>query len=331
MSELRLMQPFSTLSAAQRRRWTTVANAGRAGIEGSPAYAEAIARSGNDVQLVVAGAAWCPLVDGAEYLTTICQRYPVVAEGDGGFGDVLEVLRRERRQVYMPLVDSVYEGAAAEYGIVAWPRRANPVIDWSSREETLYERALRRGTSQIARKRRRLEAEGYSLSFAETGEDAARKMLEVDARSWKAARGQGMAQRGNQAALYSRLITEGAAQVSFLQLGSLPVAFRIDSLSGTVLRCLKWSFDESHRRFSPGLYLLTTGLDEEWGRTELTTVDLHGGPDSMKQLIESRREERSDLWLGETCVGERLREERMQFDALVSDHTLAGGGLRHAF
>lgn len=333
------MSDFGSLIELERMRridvqqWALISAAGPQSPESDPQYSELLATAGERIYVWNTSGAWCPLVRNGDVFTAVCPRDPVVAEDphNDAFIDVAHAVAAAGFQVYFPLVGRAVRDAARARGHSAWLRRGNPVVDWRTRDESIYERALRRGTSQVARKRRRLEDAGYQLSVKEHGADAARRMLAVDRRSWKTAQGQGMEQRGVQAKFYSTLVSEGFATASFLNLGDEPVAFRLDVLTGDTLACLKWSYDENHRRVSPGLYLLTTGLDVEWGDTNLETIDLHGGPDNLKRLVESRVEDRFDVWVGDWTRGRKLRANRLRLDDAVAGAVDEGQGLRHAY
>lgn len=63
----------------------------------------------------------------------------------------------------------------------------------------------------------------------------------------------------------------------------------------------------------------------------MRVVDLHGGPDTLKDLLYSERRPWVDLWYGDAEAGSRRAAERAAFDARVAAVREGGKGLRHAF
>jgi hypothetical protein len=326
---------LADLTAAELRGWQALYAAAGSRVQQSPDYAAALQHSGEDVAVAIAGDAVAVLTVAEGRATMACADIPVLSPGPANPSIVADVLTRAHQvtglPVYMPLADPSYAMLAPLGSFRMWERSPNSVIDWSRDGDGLLGRVRERGGSQAVRKRQMIERDGLALDTGRHGEDAARDMLAVDDRSWKAAAGQGMRQRGHQAGLYSRLISQGTATVTFLRHRGEPVAFRIDARADDRLACLKWSYDQAYARYSPGAYLLTVGLLAEWTGRGITVIDLFGGPDHLKNLVYSHRVPRIDAWYGDDKAGAALEEERLAFDARLRATLQAGKGLRHAF
>jgi hypothetical protein len=329
------VRALADLTAAELGRWQALYSAAGSRVQQSPDYAAALEHSGENVAVASAGDAVAILTVAGGRATMACADIPVLSPGPAEPAIVADVLTRVHQvtglPVYMPLTDPSYAVLAALGPFRTWERSPNSVIDWSRDGADLLGRVRERGGSQSARKRQMIERDGLVLDIGRHGEDAAWDMLAVDDRSWKAAAGQGMRQRGHQAGLYSRLISQGTASVTFLRHRGTQVAFRVDVRAGNRLACLKWSYDQMYARYSPGAYLLTVGLLAEWTGCGITTIDLFGGPDHLKNLIYSHHVPRIDAWYGDDMAGAALEQERLAFDARLRATLQAGKGLRHAY
>ncbi|MEV0265455.1 GNAT family N-acetyltransferase [Streptomyces sp. NPDC050617] len=346
---------WNGLTAGQAERWRALYARYGTRVQQSPAYAEALHRAGERLLVAVGRDTIVLFAVNATTLQTVCNDVPILSAESpestesteaaqagpaepAGCKQLFAVLAGARRvtglSVYAPLVAAEYAGVPERpqgEGFRAWPRPPNSVVDWSLEGADLWPRALGRGTSQLARKRRLVERDGLVLDSGRSGAAAARDMLAVDGNSWKAARGQSMRQRGTQSEVYGGLVRDGLLTVTFLRDGGRPVAFRLDGRVKDRLTCLKWSYDEAYRRYSPGLYLLTVGLTRQWSGVGIRTVDLFGGPDALKDLLYSARTRRADLWYGSPELGAERAAERRRLDALTSRAWKAGRGIRHAY
>ena len=329
------VRALADLTAAELEEWHALYAAAGSRVQQSPDYAAALEHAGEDVAVVIGGDAVAVLTIAGGRATMACADILVLPPGPAESAIVADVLTRVHQvtglPVYMPLADPSYAVLAALGSFRTWERSPNSIIDWSRDGADLLERVRERGGSQAARKQQIIERDGLALDTARHGKDAARDMLAVDDRSWKARAGQGMRQRGHQAGLYSRLISQGTATVTFLRHQGAPVAFRIDARAGDRLTCPKWSYDQAYARYSPGAYLLTAGLLAEWTRRGITTIDLFGGPDHLKNLVYSHRVSRIDAWYGDDKGGAALEKERLAFDIHLRAILQAGKGLRYAF
>ncbi|MCZ0970403.1 GNAT family N-acetyltransferase [Streptomyces albulus] len=254
--------------------------------------------AGHRVVVALAPDGIAAFTDEGAVLTAVCDDEPVLTEH--GQAErlarlVTAVHRATGASVYLPLVAAAHAESCARAGCTVWRRPPNSLIDWSRDGADLWERALARGSSQLRRKRRLVERDGLTLRPGTSGAGAFAHVLAVDDRSWKARQGQSMRLRGGQDALYGHLVDTGEVTAALLLDGERPVAFRLDARVGDRLTSLKWSYDENYRRYSPGLYLLTEGLRQEWAGRGVRTVDLHGSPDALKDLLHSERVPRADV------------------------------------
>ena len=224
------VRALADLTAAELEEWHALYAAAGSRVQQSPDYAAALEHAGEDVAVVIGGDAVAVLTIAGGRATMACADILVLPPGPAESAIVADVLTRVHQvtglPVYMPLADPSYAVLAALGSFRTWERSPNSIIDWSRDGADLLERVRERGGSQAARKQQIIERDGLALDTARYGKDAARDMLAVDDRSWKARAGQGMRQRGHQAGLYSRLISQGTATVTFLRPGRT-VAFRI--------------------------------------------------------------------------------------------------------
>ncbi|MFJ5948517.1 GNAT family N-acetyltransferase [Streptomyces noursei] len=331
--DLRIVD-LDALTPAQEGAWTTAYRRHGTRLQQSPGYARAVRAAGHRVVVALAPDGIAAFTDEGAVLTAVCDDEPVLTEH--GQAErlarlVTAVHRATGTSVYLPLVAAAHAESCARAGCTVWRRPPNSLIDWSRDGADLWERALARGSSQLRRKRRLVERDGLTLRPGTSGAGAFAHVLAVDDRSWKARQGQSMRLRGGQDALYGHLVDTGEVTAALLLDGERPVAFRLDARVGDRLTSLKWSYDENYRRYSPGLYLLTEGLRQEWAGRGVRTVDLHGSPDALKDLLHSERVPRADVWCGAADRAALRARERADLDARVASAHEAGKGLRHAF
>ncbi|MEK2472653.1 GNAT family N-acetyltransferase [Streptomyces noursei] len=331
--DLRLVD-LDALPGAQEDAWARAYRRHGTRLQQSPGYAHAVRAAGHRVVVALAPDGIAAFTRDGDVLTAVGDDEPLLTEH--GHPErlarlVTSVRRATGASVYLPLVAAPHAEACARAGCTTWRRPPNSLIDWSHDGADLWERALERGSSQLRRKRHLVERDGLTVRPGRSGPRAFADVLAVDDRSWKAARGQSMRQRGGQDALYGRLVDTGEITAAFLLDGERPVAFRLDARVQDRLMSLKWSYDETYRRYSPGLYLLTEGLRQEWAGRGVRTVDLHGSPDALKDLLHTERVPRADVWCGADGPGALRARERAALDARVAGAHEAGKGLRHAF
>lgn len=329
-----IVKRLEDLTETEVHAWRALYRRRGRGIQHSPDYAQALTTAG--MQVVVAmGEDIVALATIGRDTATICSTDSPVVAAHGversQLGPAIQSLRSTTGlSVYIPLVDARYRWVSRLGAFSTWDRSPNSTVDWSTEGQDLMERVADRGGSQLLRKRRSVERAGLTLDFDRAGVESAREMLTVDDRSWKADTGQSMRQRG-QASMYTSLLVAEVVHVTFLRDGARPVAFQVYARLGDRLTCLKASYDLAYSKFSPGFYLMTTGLVEQWANQGIRVVDLFGGPDRMKEFIYSRRHPRIDIWFGDPKRREELQQERQAHDARVSTVVALGKGLRHVF
>lgn len=227
-------------------------------------------------------------------------------------------------ELYWPLLNG-----QAPPGAATWERLPSPFIDWSDGGAGLLRRVRDRHGSQAERKWRRFEAGGLRIRLRV--EDPRADVRQIERRSWKADAGQAMHQRG-QLGLYSTLLADGVATTDVAYLDQCPVAYRIDAQVGDEVSCLKWSFDERFRRFSPGFYLLTVGLRLRYADSAVKRIDLHGSPDTLKALVATDSRARLDAaWATDHERVKRRHRERTLHDERTRQMWVARKGVRYAY
>jgi hypothetical protein len=323
------------LSRRQLHHWQNMYERTGVRVHQSPAYARAVDAAASRVIVALDDDVVAAFTVGEAVCAAIGGDEPLLGAVGAGAVRLVSVVAAVRRAtglpVYLPLVDERFAKVSGHGEFACWERPPNSVIDWARQGSDLWDRVRRRGTSQLDRKRRLVQRDGLALDTSTSGEAAVRDMLAVDDRSWKAAHGQSMRQRGRQAELYSNLVRSGTLSVAFLRTGGTPVAFRLDGRTSTMLTCLKWSYDESYRRYSPGLYLLTEGLRRQWADCGVRVIDLFGAPDTLKDLLYTQRLPRIDVWCGDPDLGAEQARDRRALDGRVGRARDAGRGLRYAF
>lgn len=315
---------------AAMQSWATLYAACGTRLQQSPDYAAALHQAGEQVVVAILGGSFCTFKSTRSWLESVTHDEPVLAGPQlTPSATLISLATADPPPMYFPLV-SEHFAAGLPSTCRTWVRRPNSLIDWSDDGKEVVERAVTRGSSQVRRKIRMVERDGMRVCETQDPGTAIADMLRVEERSWKAARGVDMRQR-NQAAVYAALVRQRLVTVSFLRDGrDNPVAFRLDSLVGNRLSCLKWSFDDAYRRYSPGMYLLTAGLIRRWGHEDIAVVDLYGAPDALKDMVYTQRTSRADVWCGDVDLGESVANERREFDNRADKNYLSGRGLRHA-
>lgn len=329
------LYPLEQLTDVQFARWQDEFEAHGSRIQTSPNYSIACSRSGDGIVVAMSEHHVLPLRSTPYGYASLGSDVPVLSDWPD-MREIMTLLSDVRevtgRSVYLPLIDERWARVVRRHGSTrVWARTPNSLINWSDEGADLWSQVSARGSSQLQRKRKLVQRDGFELDSGRTGESAARDMLEIDDRSWKAYCGQSMRQRKGQADLYTHLVRTGVATVSFLRSGERPVAFRLDARAQKRVTCLKWSYDEDFKRYSPGLYLLTFGLIEQWSHSGVEVIDLFGGPDTLKDLLFTDRVARVDMWIGDDATGDELEADRYSLDDRVGQQLAAQRGLRHAY
>lgn len=163
----------------------------------------------------------------------------------------------------------------------------------------------RRG--KVRRLRRRLEADVHVdvVDDATPGpalERAVDDFLAMEAQGWKGADGGAMACRPGHADFFREVCQQfaarGALQLRALQADGVPIAYQCNLVAGDTLFGFKTTFDESYRRYSPGVVLLLDTILRFDADERLTTYDSCIGPgESAVRDLFVDRVEQADLLL----------------------------------
>jgi len=94
---------------------------------------------------------------------------------------------------------------------------------------------------------------------------------------------------------------------------------------------MKWSYAETYRRYSPGFYLIAKDLKNSWENKKVDFIDLYGSPDHLKASVQNGTRRRYDLgWKGGEKI-QRIRKERLIFDARLENNYQNGKGIKFAY
>lgn len=138
-------------------------------------------------------------------------------------------------------------------------------------------------------------------------------LANIEKESWKSCVGQDMYTHYDKIIYYNELIKKGVAQIAVaIDEENKPVAYRIDAILNDMAIQLKTSFSEKYKKYSPGAYL--TIYDMFNNLKNFRQIDLYGGPNLLKDLVETKRINRYDICFGNTKVIEELKESRLNWD-----------------
>lgn len=212
-----------------------------------------------------------------------------------------------------------------------YDRLPSPIVKGSFDPEVIWHRVVSRLGSRAVRQKKLFEKQLFTESF--TGVDVKENLSKIELNSWKRIYKQDMLSRDNQIDYYSQIIKSGLAKVTFaFDKNDNPVAFRIDAEINKVLFVLKWSYDDSYKRYSPGFYLLTIDLFRSVKNVSLKYIDLYGSPDNLKALIETDRLERSDIFLSENPQAViRIANERIAYDTRINNNYRRSQSIKKLF
>lgn len=166
----------------------------------------------------------------------------------------------------VPLMESLT--SALEQGAGAWrliERRTRAKLATRLHPDTYWASSMSgRSRQGFARKRRQLARQG-KLEFLSVDEPAAvatgvEEFLALEASGWKATRQSALACDPASAFFTRRMVSGLSARrlvsIQSLRVDGLPVAMWIILYSGSGAFTWRTAYDESHRRFSPGMLLL---------------------------------------------------------------------------
>jgi CelD/BcsL family acetyltransferase involved in cellulose biosynthesis len=175
---------------------------------------------------------------------------------------------------------------------VTWwePGQTSPVVDLEGDFDSYLGRLGRHTRRELARLRRKLEAEQGDVrvdSFAVPAnlQEELQGALELEASGWKGRRGTAILSRPDTAAFYRRFATAFAARgelrLSTLAAGGRLIAFDLCLVANDRAWTIKGAYDEEYRRYAPGLLLLLAEIEDAYSRG-LAAVELLGGADAYK-------------------------------------------------
>lgn len=153
----------------------------------------------------------------------------------------------------------------------------------------------------------------------------------IEIKSWKYEKKQDMITKHHQLLYYNELIKQGVAiiAVSFTKNTNIPIAYRIDANYANKTHVLKNSYNEDYKKYSPGSYMLIYDLFKRYPNREY--VDLYGGPGLAKQMIETERVERYDMFYGNKEDIIKIKENRNKWDEKIYNNYLLGNSIKKVF
>ncbi len=156
------------------------------------------------------------------------------------------------------------------------------------------------------------------------------KLTKIESNSWKSIVKQDLVSKKEDLIFYSELVKRGIATCSILEdnQNKIPIAYRLDCIIGNNLIQLKTSYNEDYRKYKPGTYLLLYDLLK---MQNIEHIDLYGGPNTVKNTIETRKIDRYDFLYGENDCSEKLIENRINWDKKNWDNFIERKGIRKVY
>lgn len=185
------------------------------------------------------------------------------------------------------------------YTSIIEPQKIKDIFEYIGRNQYFSKNAVKKFE-------RNLRVEHYIK------QDVKEYIINVEKKSWKNVVGQDMYSNYEKAVYYNELIEQGIAEIAVAFCGNIPVAHRIDAVVNNSVTQLKTSFNEDYKRYKPGAYLLI--YDMLNNAKQYNQIDLYGGPNLIKNLIETRRINRYDFCYGNIDVINRLKIARQKWD-----------------
>lgn len=168
--------------------------------------------------------------------------------------------------------------------------QVSPIVDVEADFEGYLDRLGRHTRRELGRLRRKLEAEWRpvrveSFSVPSNLDDELKAAFELELSGWKGRRGTAILSRPDTAAFYSRFASafagRGELRLSRITAGGALIAFDLCLVTNGRAWILKGAYDESYRRYAPGLLLLIAEIEHAY-ELGLSSVDLLGGSDAYK-------------------------------------------------
>jgi hypothetical protein len=270
-----------------------------------------------------------------EVATSIVPMMPHVGQGTLDDTDLLDGLLRQLRVSHLvfPLVyrdDARTKALCSVQGTAVFGRRPSPIIDWSQNGVDIDSRLQERLGSRYRRRRRAFERRSFTVLAIDDCDAAAGIVRDVEKQSWKARCGQDMLSR-RQFSLYESLLRRQVLKATAVIDAGRPVAYRLDGFAGSVVVCVKWSYDDAYAKTSPGFYLIACDVPRRYGERSLSHIDLFGGEDTLKCVVMSGSVGRVDVvYPGDEKAPELVRDG-LRLDRQVAAHLPSGRGLRYFY
>ena len=156
------------------------------------------------------------------------------------------------------------------------------------------------------------------------------KLTKIESNSWKSAVQQDLVTKKEDLVFYNEIVKQGIATCSILEdnQNKIPIAYRLDCVEGNKLIQLKTSYNENYRKYKPGTYLLLYDLLR---MQNIEHIDLYGGPNTIKNTIETRKIDRYDFLYGENSCSEKLIKNRINWDKKNWNNFIERKGIRNVY
>jgi CelD/BcsL family acetyltransferase involved in cellulose biosynthesis len=181
---------------------------------------------------------------------------------------------------------------ARRAGRVTWLEsgQLSPFIDTTGNAQEYRLGLQRHARRELMRLRRKLESELDAVISPITAPDDLESQLqaclELEARGWKGRRGTAILNSHSSAAFYRAIVDafarRGEVRISTVSARGRIVAFDLALMSSGRLWIPKGSYDETYRRYAPGLVLLFAQIERAF-ELGLQSVELLGGAEPYKR------------------------------------------------
>lgn len=156
------------------------------------------------------------------------------------------------------------------------------------------------------------------------------KLTKIEINSWKSVVQQDLVTKKEDLIFYNEMVKQGIVTCTILEdkQNKTPIAYRLDYVEGNKLIQLKTSYNENYKKYKPGTYLLLYDLLR---MQNIEHIDLYGGPNTIKNTIETRKIDRYDFLYGENSCSEKLIENRINWDKRNWNNFIERKGIRNVY
>ena len=164
-----------------------------------------------------------------------------------------------------------------------------------------------------------------------TKKSVKRIIKHIELNSWKHIEQQDMISKNSQLIYYNELVNSGIANiaVAYDKHTNKAVSYRIDGIGNNKIHVLKNSYIEEYKKYSPGSYMLLYDLYKTY--KNYSYVDLYGGPGQAKQMIETNKIDRYDMFYGDLSIIKEIETNRKVWDKKNYDNYLKGNSIKEVF